>query len=200
MRCNYRSYIFGCIMVAHSILKIIIIEGLSLTVVLHRNHVSSISAISYSKKIQINHISPMYFSPFEEERKWILKKSLSLFGIFSSPTNHSQRSLTVNETEQRKWKFKFCRRLGCGAKNPSRGMIGAWNIVHRECKTTLPGGTSNLTPMVTQMGQNVLVMNYEKCLLISFVYLFIFQFHELNGAFLVSLEPSEHKDGWNSAG
>lgn len=51
-------------------------------------------------------------------------------------------------------------------------MIGAWNIVHRECKTTLPGGKSNLTPMVSQMGQNVLVINYEKCLLIFFVYLF----------------------------
>lgn len=80
-------------------------------------------------KSRMNSISPMYFSPFEDERRW-KNREKSLIGTFShlhSPC-HSQRSLTLNETEQRKGKFRFCRRLGCGEKNPSGGMIGAQNL------------------------------------------------------------------------
>lgn len=43
-----------------------------------------------------------------------------------------------------------------------------WSVefVHTECQITLPGGTSNVSPEVSQMGQNVLVViSNSKCLI-----------------------------------
>lgn len=59
-----------------------------------------------------------------------------------------------------------------------------------------------MTPEVSQMGQNVLVLNKND---VDEVFADFFLFvskalHEWNTALLMSPKPSEHNDGWKPAG
>lgn len=49
--------------------------------------------------------------------------------------------------------------LGMWGEKPFKRHDWSAEFVHREYQITLPGGISNVTPEVSQMGQNVLVVN-----------------------------------------
>lgn len=134
-KCNYGSYTFGRITVTWPLLKIKKEKECLENILQHFFSAEISPAFFHSTNCRINSISPMYFSPFEEERKWKKQKKKFNwhFSHLHSPC-HSQRSLTLNETEQRKGKFRFCRRLGCGENNPSGGMIGAQNLFIENAK------------------------------------------------------------------
>lgn len=100
---------------------------------------------------------PCIFHPLKKKKE---KQKNNLNWHFFSP------SLTVSFSEEShiKWdrtkdgEIQILRETRMWGEKPFRRHDWSVEFVHIECQITLPGGTSNVSPEVSQMGQNVLVV------------------------------------------
>lgn len=143
------------------------------------------------------------FHPLKKKMK--NKKKFNWHFFSSSLTVSFSEEFHIKWDRTKEGEIQILQETWMWGEKPFRRHDWSAEFVHRECQITLPGGTSNVTPEVSQMGQNVLVVNKnDKCLLFFFCCLFLLFFfpktlHEWNRALLMSTKPSEHNGGWNPA-
>lgn len=190
-KCKDGSYTVGHIIVTCPFLKIKkkkkCFQKNTSTFLLYRN-VSSTTA----KLILFHRCS---FHPLKKKMK--NKKKFNWHFFSSSLTVSFSEEFHIKWDRTKEGEIQILQETWMWGEKPFRRHDWSAEFVHRECQITLPGGTSNVTPEVSQMGQNVLVVNKnDKCLLFFFL-LFVFAFFfPQDTAWMKQSIADEHKTFW----